>query len=426
MVGKTVSHYRILEKLGGGGMGVVYKAEDTHLGRMVALKFLPEKLAQGPKSIERFRREAYAASALDHPNICSVFEIGEYEGEPFIVMQYLAGQTLKQKLGRRRPRTSSFERRERDAQSPRDSGEYEGAVKPLMVSEILDLGIQVADALDAAHSKGILHRDIKPANIFVTERGQAKLLDFGLAKLVPGREARKEALGDSTTSDRPLTSSGEVVGTVEYMSPEQVRREELDARTDLFSLGLVLYEMAAGQRAFSGDSVGAVVNAVLHRVPPSPAAETRFRVRASRSSASRGRSPFGLGTASVGGSRHRSPRPAGHRHAARGAECKQLARSPAGACDGPPHPIIGSATARKPFARPRAGILCRRHDGRADYQLGEDQRAASHFANFRHAVQGGAQAHAADCQGVECGGRGGGRGAALGPSRANLRATGPS
>jgi len=270
MVGKTVSHYRILEKLGGGGMGVVYKAEDTHLGRMVALKFLPEKLAQGPKSIERFRREAYAASALDHPNICSVFEIGEYEGEPFIVMQYLAGQTLKQKLGRRRPRTSSFERRERDAQSPRDSGEYEGAVKPLMVSEILDLGIQVADALDAAHSKGILHRDIKPANIFVTERGQAKLLDFGLAKLVPGREARKEALGDSTTSDRPLTSSGEVVGTVEYMSPEQVRREELDARTDLFSLGLVLYEMAAGQRAFSGDSVGAVVNAVLHRVPPSP------------------------------------------------------------------------------------------------------------------------------------------------------------
>jgi serine/threonine protein kinase/TolB-like protein len=270
MIGQTVSHYRILEKLGGGGMGVVYKAEDTHLGRMVALKFLPEELAPGPKSLERFRREASAASALDHPNICSVYEVGEYEGKPFIVMQYLAGQTLKQKLGRHRPRTSSSERREREAHSPRDSGEYEGAVKPLKVSEIFDLGIQVADALDAAHSKGILHRDIKPANIFLAERGQAKLLDFGLAKLVPGREAKKEATGDSTTSDGALTSSGEVVGTVEYMSPEQVRSEELDGRTDLFSLGLVLYEMATGQRAFSGDSMGAVVNAILHRVPPSP------------------------------------------------------------------------------------------------------------------------------------------------------------
>jgi len=269
MIGKTVSHYRILEKLGGGGMGVVDKAEDSRLGRMVALKCLPEKLAQSPKAIERFRREASAASALDHPHICSVFEIGEYEGKPFIVMQYLTGQTLKQKLGRRRPRTSSFERGEGDAPSPRDSGGYPGAVKPLKLSEIVDLGIQVADALDAAHSKGILHRDIKPANIFVTERGQAKLLDFGLAKLVTEREAKEEAFGDSTTSDGPLTSSGEVVGTVEYMSPEKVRSEELDARTDLFSLGLVLYEMAAGQRAFSGDSVGAVVNAVLHRVPPS-------------------------------------------------------------------------------------------------------------------------------------------------------------
>jgi len=270
MVGRTIGYYRVLEKLGGGGMGVVYKAEDTRLGRMVALKFLPEELAQDPKSIERFRREALADSALDHPNICSVFEIGEYEGNPFIVMQYLMGQTLKQKLGRRRPRTSSFERRERDAHSPRDSGEYQGAVKPLKVSEVLDLGIQVADALDAAHSKGIVHRDIKPANIFVTERGQAKLLDFGLAKLVMAREAKKEATSDSTTSDQPLTSSGDVVGTVEYMSPEQVRSEEVDARTDLFSLGLVLYEMATGQRAFSGDSLGAIVNSILHRVPPSP------------------------------------------------------------------------------------------------------------------------------------------------------------
>jgi serine/threonine-protein kinase len=270
MVGRTISHYRILEKLGGGGMGEVYKAEDTSLGRMVALKFLTEEIAHAPKSIERFRREAYAASALDHPNICSVIEIGEYEGEPFIVMQYLAGETLKQKLGRRRHRTSSFGRREGDAPSNRDAGQSEGAVKPLRLSEILDLGIQVADALEAAHAGRIIHRDIKPANIFVTEHGQAKLLDFGLAKQVTGREAKEEARCDSATSDGPLTSSGEVVGTVEYMSPEQVLSEELDARTDLFSLGLVMYEMATGQRAFSGDSPGAMVNAILHRIPPSP------------------------------------------------------------------------------------------------------------------------------------------------------------
>lgn len=270
LVGTTVSHYRIVEKLGSGGMGVVYKAQDTKLPRFVALKFLPEQLAEGPKSIERFRREAYAASALDHPHICTVFEIGEHEGKPFIVMQCLAGQTLKQMLGRRRPRSSSFERRERNAPSRRDSGEYQGPVKPLKVSEILDLGTQVADALDAAHSKGIMHRDIKPANIFITEHGQAKLLDFGLAKLVREREAKKEASQDSTTSDGALTSSGNVLGTVEYMSPEQVRGEELDARTDLFSLGVVLYEMATGHPAFSGTTSALIFDAILHKAPTSP------------------------------------------------------------------------------------------------------------------------------------------------------------
>jgi len=269
LVGTTVSHYRIVEKLGSGGMGVVYKAQDTKLPRFVALKFLPEELAEGPKSIERFRREAYAASALDHPHICTVFEIGEHEGKPFIVMQCLAGQTLKQMLGRRRPRSSSFEGRERNAPSPRDSGEYQGPVKPLKVSEILDLGTQVADALDAAHSKGIMHRDIKPANIFITEHGQAKLLDFGLAKLVRELEAKKEASQDSTTSDGALTSSGNVLGTVEYMSPEQVRGEELDARTDLFSLGVVLYEMATGHPAFSGTTSALIFDAILHKAPTS-------------------------------------------------------------------------------------------------------------------------------------------------------------
>jgi serine/threonine protein kinase len=266
MLGRTVSHYRIIEKLGGGGMGIVYKAEDTHLGRMVALKFVPEKLAQGTKSIERFRREAIAASALDHPHICTVFEIGEYEGRPFIVMQYLAGQSLAQKLGGRLSQTSARERRNGDALSPPDAGKDQGAVKPLKVSEILDLGIQVADALDAAHSKGILHRDIKPANILITERGQAKLLDFGLAKLMAGREPSDS----SATTDGSLTNAGEVAGTVEYMSPEQLRDEALDGRTDLFSLGLVLYEMATGRRAFGGGPLGLVVSSILHRDPPSP------------------------------------------------------------------------------------------------------------------------------------------------------------
>ena len=297
LTGKTVSHYRVLELVGGGGMGVVYRAEDVKLGRMVALKFLPDEFGYDPRARERFEREARAASALEHPNICPIYEFGEHEGTPFIVMQLLRGQTLKEKLAT-----------VKDAAS----GEFVG--KPLDTEQVLGIAIDVCDGLEAAHEKGIVHRDIKPANIFVTSKAVAKILDFGLVKLLQRNDDDPSSDADGRSSaplatafNVELSHAGVSLGTAAYMSPEQVQGQQLDTRTDLFCVGLLLYEMATGRRAFSGKDAASVRKAILTETPrPVSPAQSQS---AGEAPANHQRVPAKRATAAISASRRDSRGP---------------------------------------------------------------------------------------------------------------------
>ena len=411
LAGKSVSHYQVGEKLGRGGMGVVYKAGDTTLGRTVALKFLPSEVSNDKQALERFLREARAAAALNHPNICTIHEIGEHEGHRFIAMELLEGQTLKERIGK----------------------------KPLPAALLLDLATQIADALDAAHAKGIVHRDIKPANIFITARGQAKILDFGLAKQLPQSRAATAGMegatiagttteGTTEEDDPHLTSPGVAVGTVAYMSPEQVRGGDLDARTDLFSLGAVLYEMATGRQAFDGNTSAVIFHAILagepvpacERNPELPKAiEEIIRRALEKDRELRYQSASGM-MADLKRAKRDLHMPIS---AAPAAEAPTTARTTAGGASKGGTIIVhetcerdrfaGGAAARECERRSRGGILERRNRGDADQCAGAASEDAGRAADsFVPLPRAGGRLAGSRARTGRAGGAGGAHGAA--------------